>query len=172
MVLDGPLQYGVDGSHWVYRGAFGSFGVFWNTAARGWAWATEPGSGSTNAGASVHTGPPQRDGGQQITVRAPSPVVLDRSVAFSNGWGASVRPLAGGPSHGAVVEQAGVVQQVRLPAGDYVVTFTYAPLTASVGIAVSAATAVILMVGVVVGSVRERRRRAPPSPAAEAGGPG
>lgn len=32
--LDGPLQYGVDGIHWVYAGAFGSFGIFRNTAAR------------------------------------------------------------------------------------------------------------------------------------------
>ncbi len=155
--LDGPLQYGVDGIHWVYAGTFGSFGVFRNTSARGWAWATAP-----SQDASVRAGPPERDGGQQITVRATSPVTLDRSVAYASGWGASVQPMAGGSAHGVPVLQSGVVQQVQLPAGDYLVTFSYAPLTASIGIALSAVTALTLAVGAVLGW-RVRRRRAPPS---------
>lgn len=163
--LDGPLQYGVDGAHWVYTGTFGSFGVFRNTGARGWAWAAVPSHGTN-----VRAGPPSRDGGQQITVRATSPVTLDRSVAFASGWGASARPLAGGAAHGFPVLQSGVVQRVQLPAGDYVVTFTYAPLTASIGIGLSAVTALALAVGAVLGW-RVRRRRAPP-PRTEGPAPG
>jgi hypothetical protein len=155
--LDGPLQYGIDGAHWVYAGTFGAFGLFRNTAARGWAWATAPNHGST-----VRAGPPQRDGDQQITVRTTSPVTLNRSVAYASGWSASIHPLAGGSGQSAPVVQSGVVQQVRLPAGEYVVTFSYAPIAATLGIALSAAAALVLLVGGVAGWVRFRRRRAPP----------
>jgi hypothetical protein len=162
--LNGPLQYGVDGTHWVYAGTFGSFGVFRNTAHRGWAWATAP-----LGRAEVRAGPPERNGGQQITVLATSPVSLDRSVAYSSGWGASLRPVAGGPALGATVVRAGLVQQVRLPAGSYVVTFSYAPLAASLGIALSGVAALTLLVGVVAGWLRMRRARPPPGRAVGTG---
>ncbi len=158
--LDGPLQYGVDGDHWVYAGTFGSFGVFRNTAPRGWAWAQAPG-GAVSPGTSVRAGPPGGAGGQQIAVHAAGAVDLERSVSWTTGWSVSVRTAGGAAVGGASVVQSGVIQQVRLPrAGDYVLDFSYAAPSALVGIALSALAVAVLVGWAIAEGVVARRRRA------------
>ncbi len=178
VMLNGVLQYGVDWPHWKFTGTFGPFGVFENTATRGWAWAGARGGGAPPPGAEVTAGAPETNGRQQVVVHAPSALVLERSVSWTTGWHATVQPVeppsgtnragrALGPARSTTVYQNGVVQQMALPSpGDYLVTFTYSPNSARVGIAVSAlAAGALALWGAweLLGS-RRRRRRVPPSP--------
>jgi len=140
--LDGPMQYGTTWPHWAFTGDFGSFGVFVNTRARGWAWASAPGRVLSRT-TSVTAGPPTADGGQRIVVHAAGPLDIDRSVAFANGWKATAVNQGNGRSVGLTVVRDGLVQQVALPsAGTWVVTYQYRPASAWVGFAISALTVI------------------------------
>jgi hypothetical protein len=173
--LDGQLQYGVRAPHWAFTGTVGSFGVFHNRDAEGWAWTRTP-AGGVAAGSTVEARQPGPSGDQRITVHTTAPTVLVRSASWTTGWHASVRPLGdAGPSAASGAPQAvpvlrrGVVQAVRLPGpGTYLVTFHYRPAPAVVGMAVSALTGLGLVAWVVaeaVGWLRRRRRsRGPDGP--------
>ena len=69
------MQYGVVPPHWVFTGDLGSFGVFRNTRAQGWAWARRRAGGTAPAGTAVHgRGARPPSGSQRITVHATGPV--------------------------------------------------------------------------------------------------
>ena len=165
--LDGQLQYGVLAPHWVFTGTVGSFGVFRNTAARGWAWTRSP-DGRPAPGSSVTAVAPDESGAQRIAVRTRAPTLLVRSTSWTTGWQASVQARAGGggtaaygPSRAFAVRQRGVIQEVTLPGpGEYLVTFRYRPAPAVVGLSVSVLAAAGLAVWVALeatGAVRRRR---------------
>ena len=165
--LDGQLQYGVLAPHWVFTGTVGSFGVFRNTAARGWAWTRSP-DGRPAPGSSVTAVAPDESGAQRIAVRTRAPTLLVRSTSWTTGWQASVQARAGGggtaaygPSRAFAVRQRGVIQEVTLPGpGEYLVTFRYRPAPAVVGLSVSVLAAAGLTVWVALeatGAVRRRR---------------
>jgi hypothetical protein len=165
--LDGQLQYGVLAPHWVFTGTVGSFGVFRNTAARGWAWTRSP-DGRPAPGSSVTAVAPDQSGAQRIAVRTRAPTLLVRSTSWTTGWQASVQARAGGggtaaygPSRAFAVRQRGVIQEVTLPGpGEYLVTFRYRPAPAAVGLSVSVLAAAGLTVWVALeatGAVRRRR---------------
>ena len=165
VALDGRMQYGVNLPRWRFAGTIGAFGVFQNTEAHGWARARAPGGGPPTPGTTVTGSAPGPGGGGEIVVHATSAVILERSVAWSPGWRATVRPLGapGVPVSQVAVDRDGVIQTVGLPrAGDYQVTFTYAPAPARAGLAVSAAAAAAaLLWGALewLGAIRRRRRR-------------
>ena len=74
--LDGPMQSGRGRSHWTFAGTLGSFGVFHNTRARGWAWLESP-TGAGRAGQhGVSASTPGLGGGQPIIVHATAPAAL------------------------------------------------------------------------------------------------
>lgn len=159
--LDGRMQAAVAGPRWAFSGALGAFGVFHNRRARGWAWLEGPGGGAAPPGSTVSAGPPGAQGAQPITVHATGPVLLDRSQTWATGWHATVvsRPPAGtGRSAPGVVTRAGLVQQVRLPgAGDYRVTFSYAPSEVTAGVVLSSvAVAALILWGLAELVVRRR----------------
>jgi hypothetical protein len=167
--LDGRLQQVVTEPHWVFTGALGAFGVFHNTDARGWAWLEPPSGAPPTARSTVSAAAPGSMGGQDIVVHATSAVVLDRSESWSPGWQATLQPLSparsarpAGPPEPATVMPDGILQRVDIPAaGDYRVTFTYAPTSARAGLLVSAIAAGALLVwGAVelVGGWRRRQR--------------
>lgn len=171
--LDGRMQDPLTGSRWVFSGTLGSFGVFHNTSARGWAWLEGPGGGPVPAGSTVTAGPPEVAGDPPVVVHATGRLLLQRSETWGTGWRAEITsagPAAGpaGGAHGstvaAPVTRAGLVQQVALPGpGDYRITFTYAPGSVRTGIAVSAAAAGILLLwgGAELVGWRRRRRAGP-----------
>ena len=181
VAFNGRMQYGVNAPHWAFTGTLGSFGVFENTRARGWAWTRAPGGGPAPSGTSVVAATPGLGGEQQIVVDAAGPALLERSVSYSPGWlvtiqplalgptrvssgvsGTVTHPLATGPARAAGVVQSGIIQQVALPAaGEYLVSFRYAPSSAFVGLVSSAMVGAGLVGWAVVeavGSVRRRRR--------------
>jgi hypothetical protein len=102
---------------------------------------------------------------ETIRLRASAPLVLVRSVAWDNGWKASVS-VNGGGSESAPMSAYGLVQQVHLPAGSDVVTFRYRPAHFVVAGILSVGAVlflVVLAVVAVVAVVRVRRRGGPSS---------
>jgi hypothetical protein len=170
--LDGQLQYGVRAPHWVFTGTVGSFGVFHNRSAQGWAWTRSP-AGGPAAGSTVLAGQPGRSGDQRITVHTLAPTELVRSASWTTGWHASVQAMRGaspsttyGPPRSVPVLRSGVVQAVRLPGpGTYLVTFRYRPAPAVVGMVLSALTGLGLLTwGAAEAVGRFRRRRGSEEP--------
>ncbi len=161
--MNGQLQYGVVPPHWTFSGTVGTFGAFHSDAAQGWARARAPGGGPPPAGTSVTAAAPGENGTQTITVHSDGPVLLERSVAWTTGWKASVQKVAAGgpgPSQSATVQRNGVIQQVALPGpGEYRVTFRYRPASALVGLIVSGLAGVVLLVWAAVELVEAGRRR-------------
>ena len=164
--LDGQLQYGVNAPHWVFTGMVGSFGIFHNAAAQGWAWIRATAGGPAAAGTTVTALPPDESGLQRITVHTVAPAVLERSESWTTGWQATVRSLgpdgaATGPTRPATVLRSGVIQAVALPdPGEYVVSFRYRPAPALAGLWISAlaGAGLVAWTGVeAVGAVRRRR---------------
>jgi hypothetical protein len=107
----------------------------------------------------------QSDNSESVRVRARTPAVVVRDVAWDGGWRASVK--SDGKSLSTVaVGHHGAVQQVRIPAGTDVVTFSYEPRHWLVASALSEGAAlllVLLLADVVLGRrgrLRRRRRSA------------
>ena len=102
---------------------------------------------------------------ETIRLRASAPLDLVRSVAWDNGWKASVS-VNGGGSTSAPMSAYGLVQQVHLPAGSDVVTFRYRPahfVLAGILSVGAVLFLVVLAVVAVVAVVRVRRRSSPSS---------
>jgi hypothetical protein len=174
VALDGRMQFGVTAPHWTFTGMLGSFGVFHNDDPQGWARIRGVGGGAAPRGSSVTAVATGQGGSSRISVHTTGPAVLVRSESWSPGWTSTVQAAttpgahAGvGPATAVAVEQDGVLQQVAVPgAGDYLVTFTYAPTSATAGLVVSGVTAVVLALAATAELVaaRRRRRRARPDP--------
>lgn len=163
VLLDGRLQYGVHPPHWRFTGMLGSFGIFVNTRAGGWAFGTALGGGAPPAGTVVVGHQPQNDGTQTVSVHATGPVRIVVSAAWSPGWRATVRSMGAGPRTPATsgpVGHSGPLQALAITkAGDYQVTLTYRPTVDVVGIAVSTVTALALGLWALLAAVAVTRRR-------------
>jgi hypothetical protein len=86
-------------------------------------------------------------------------VVVVRSEAFLQGWRATATPVGGGPVRTLTVGPRGLVQSVRVPAGHYLVTFTFRAKNLTVGMGASVAALVAFAALGVVALLRRRRRR-------------
>jgi hypothetical protein len=180
VALDGAMQYGVVPPHWVFAGDLGSFGVFQNTQAKGWAWLERPTGRTGHQLGTTTVAAPEDDGSQQITVHAVAAVALVRSESWSPGWHATIQALGtgrGGSGTGAerpvAVGPRGTVQQVEIPGpGEYLVRFTYGPVWVPVALTVSAVAGVGLGVWAVMEVVASRRRRRATRPPGHPASPG
>jgi hypothetical protein len=94
---------------------------------------------------------------EQVSVDAPRPSSVIRSVAWDSGWQATIS-VNGGASHVVTVHSYELVQKVNIPAGHVVVTFRYRPphLTAASVLSVGA---VAVLLALLVGWFVVRRRR-------------
>ena len=124
VALDGRMQYGVTPPHWAFTGTLGSFGVFHNTEARGWAWVELPGRGPARGRAARSTAPaPAENGDQQVTVhatcvgRARPQRVVEPGLAGHRPARGAARPATRPPDRPATVPvvRIGVNQGVDLP---------------------------------------------------------
>jgi hypothetical protein len=103
---------------------------------------------------------------EQISLDAPGPSSVIRSVAWDSGWQANIS-VNGGASHVVTVHSYDLVQKVNIPAGHVVVTFHYRPphLTAASVLSIGAVAVLLaLLAGWLV--VRRRRDPADTAPAA------
>jgi hypothetical protein len=169
VALDGRMQFGVTAPHWRFTGMLGSFGVFRNADPEGWARLAGVRGGAAPPGSSVTAVSTAAGGSSRISVRATGPVELVRSESWSPGWHATIQTVGPPGAHAGLaprtradVTRSGVLQQVALPAaGDYLVTFDYAPAAPIIGLAVSGVTAAALILAAtveLVGAGRRRRR--------------
>jgi hypothetical protein len=94
---------------------------------------------------------------EQITVNAPGPTTVIRSVAWDSGWKATVS-VNGGAAQSIPVRDVDLVQQVRIPAGRDVVTFHYRPPHLLAASLLTLGALVLLGVLLAVWLVRRRRR--------------
>jgi hypothetical protein len=101
---------------------------------------------------------------EDVRVRAPAASTLTRSVAWDSGWSATVS-VNGGKARNIPLNDFNLVQQVRIPAGDDVVSFHYRPrhlLLASV-LSLGAVALLLALLGMTVLRWRRRRREVVPS---------
>jgi hypothetical protein len=94
---------------------------------------------------------------EQVSVDAPAPSAVIRSVAWDSGWQATIS-VNGGASQVATVHSFDLVQKVDIPAGRVVVTFRYRPPHLTVASVLSIG-AVGLLVALLAGWLVVRRRR-------------
>ncbi len=104
---------------------------------------------------------------EEVRLKATAASTLTRSVAWDSGWSATVS-VNGGHAQTIPVNDFDLVQQVRLPAGEDVVSFHYRPKHLLLASVLSIGAVVFLLVLLAVGLLRWRRRK---EPTPEASGP-
>ncbi|MGH9058517.1 MAG: hypothetical protein ACRDZY_03230, partial [Acidimicrobiales bacterium] len=162
--LAGLLHDAVTPPHWRYDATHQGWGFFTDTTAKGWLWTRSPSGGPPPPATTRIVRGPAYDPAT-VEVRSPRPVELVRSVSFAPGWTAAERPTRPGAGRRGQagttvpVRADGPVQAVDVPAGDHLVTFTYHPLSVSVGLYLSGAGAAALVTGSAWELTDGRRRR-------------
>jgi hypothetical protein len=161
LLLDGSLQDTLTTPHWSYAGQIGVLSAFTNHRARGLAWIERP-AGATGTGApgTVRVLSTSATAPTVMAVDAPRGGVLVRSVEYAHGWTARLRPVNGGPTKVVAAEPDGLIQQVTLPPGKYIVTWRYAPTSILVGLVLTALGGAIFLALCVVSLLRRRGRGA------------
>ncbi len=107
---------------------------------------------------------------EQIRVVTPSAATVIRSVAWDPGWTGSVS-VNGGMTRSVPVSSFDLVQQIRIPPGNDLVTFHYRPprlLLASILSLGACGFLIVLLVGWLVIVLQRRRRTAGPPDAPDA----
>ncbi len=94
---------------------------------------------------------------EQIRLQAPAPSTVVRSVAWDAGWSATVS-VDGGKAQDIPLNDFDLVQQVRVPAGNDVISFHYRPRHLLLASVLSVGT-VVLLVALLGGWVTRRLRR-------------
>jgi len=95
---------------------------------------------------------------EDVRLHAPSPSTLTRSVAWDSGWTATVS-VDGGTAKAIPVNDFDLVQQVRLPAGDDLVSFHYKPRHLLLASILTLGAIVFLLALLAMCLLRARRRR-------------
>jgi hypothetical protein len=106
---------------------------------------------------------------EQVRLRAPAPSTLIRSVAWDPGWSATVS-VDGGKTRSVAVEDFDLVQQVRVPAGNDLITFHYRPRHLLLASILSLGSVALLLTLLGVWLVRRRGPWSEPDDTLVAGG--
>lgn len=179
--VDGPLVSAMSPSTWRYAGQAQGFAVFRSDLSVALAWVQPLGTYAVanRLSADVTVLSTSADSAT-IAVRTPRESLLFRSVAYDNGWSASLvsgsaasadmrsassgRALSGATA--APILQNGLTQSVEIPSGLSIVRFSYEPSGWRRGLEVSAVTLALSLAGIAVGVLlgRRRRRRRRPHP--------
>jgi len=93
---------------------------------------------------------------EAVRVRAPQNGRVVRSVAWDAGWRGSVS-VNGGAPRAVTVQQVGLIQVIRIPPGDDVVTFHYRPPHLALASVLSLGSTAFLVALLVVWLVHRRR---------------
>jgi hypothetical protein len=162
ILLDGSLQGSLTAPRWDYDGHLGPYTVFINHDVDGSAWLQSAGSrtltGAQPGLGSVVTTSESTSGEEKMLVVAKRPSLLVRSVAFEPGSTAQLTPK-GGSVRRLAVRRLGLIQAVQIPAGNYQVTWSYAPQSVVLGVLFSLGSLIVVMVVIAVFIADRRRRR-------------
>jgi hypothetical protein len=159
--LDGSLSSAVRPGAWRQQGSIDEYSLFVRTQA------PTPVYAITGTG---RPAPPVKvlstsSNAESIRIHATRSIVVVRDVAWDGGWHAAVS-TNGGPSQTVAVDRRGLVQQIRLPAGTDVVSFSYRPLHWLVASTLSEGSSLLLLILLVEVLLRRRgrRRKGTPTP--------
>ena len=151
--LDTQFQEAMDSPQWRLHDVVGTYGVFRVTHLM----AAESLVNATGASRVTHV----RNalwGDTWVNVRASAPVVLKRSVAYLPGWRASAHNTVTGATVALPVTRHGLIQQVTVPTGSWIVHFHYHAPYIELGVTAST-VGVVAMTGAVLFLIVEERRR-------------
>jgi hypothetical protein len=161
--LDGPLQAALAGPGWRYAGQWEGFARYRARRVLPAVWVTGGGTGTANLVSTTASGP------SVVRVSASRPVVVVRAEAYLPGWSVRAVPVGGGATRTLSVEQKGLVQAVRVPAGRWTLTFGYHPSGLDAGLGASAAGLVALLALGVVWRWRRSKNETSPHHSARSG---
>jgi len=157
--FDGVLQDAVGQAGWRYVGLWQGFVRFDRLHVRPPVWL----AGSPRA--RVRQLSVGADGSVLVAVSAPEPVVVVRSEAYQKGWHVDAVPVGGGPTRSLPVVADGLVQEVHVPAGSYLLTFRYRASGLTLGLLGSSlALGGFVVLGIVAWRRRVRSRPVPTGP--------
>ncbi len=149
LLLAGAMQGVLTPPRWRFGGTLGPFSMWRNTQTAGLAWlqplhstAADPAlrvAGSVSVLSDLLGSP------QQMRVKTTKAAVLVRSEGFSSGWSVQLQPAAGGPPTVLRVRRLGLVEAVTVPAGDWIVSWRYAPASLLSGLIASIAGTITLL---------------------------
>jgi hypothetical protein len=149
--LDGSLSDVVRPGAWRPTGSVDDYSLFVRTSAPHLVYAAHR-AGRPSPQVSVVS---DEADAETVSVRSSSPTVVVRDVAWDTGWHASVT-VDGGPAEPLRLARRGLVEQVRVPAGTDLVTFTYRPPHWLVAIVLSVGASLLLLVLAMVTMLRRR----------------
>jgi hypothetical protein len=151
--FDSPFQEALDSPAWHLVDTIGSFSVFKAKSLRPPDWLRLP-----TAGAITHV----RNatwGDTWVTLHASAPVTLVRSTSYLPGWRATALNVTTGTNTTLAVQRNGLIQQVDVPAGTWVVHFHYHAPYIELGLGSSLGGGALLIVIVSYLFADERRKR-------------
>jgi len=154
--LGGVYQAALDSTAWRLERTDGTLQYFVRTAPLVPAVSID---GGPSAGI-VRTTTPQANGGEVDVVHLDRPATLVRSESMLKGWVATAASTTSGRSRDVPVEAHDLVQSVRLPKGDWIVTFRYEAPGLTSGLLLSGAASLGLVVVASVLLFLGRRRQA------------
>ena len=152
--LDNEFQIALSSSSWRLASTPGTYSVFRATHLRAPDWLV-----NAHAGQRVTHVRDASWGDSWVSVRAAQPVELVRSMAYLPGWRATAVSPRTGHSVELTVSRHGLVQQVSVPAGTWVVHFHYHAPHIEAGVAASLG-ALVAWLGAAGWILTARRRRA------------
>jgi len=151
--FDSPFQEALDSPAWRLVNTIGTFSVFKANTLRPSDWLRLP-----TKGAITHV----RNatwGDTWVSLHANSPVTLVRSTSYLPGWRATALNVATGENTALPVQRNGLIQQVAVPAGTWVVHFHYHAPYIELGLSASLGGGALLIVIVSYLVADERRKR-------------
>ena len=151
--LDTRFQEAIDSPQWHLSTVVGTYGVFHAKRLM----AADSLVGATGDSRVTHVRNASW-GDSWVSVHASVPVVLKRSDAYLPGWRATAQSTRTGESVALPVSRYGLIQQVSVPAGNWIVHFHYHAPYIELGVA-SSTLATLAMIGAVAFVIVEERRR-------------
>lgn len=118
--LDGQLQNALGQTGWRFSGLWHGYARFTRARVRRPVWLAESTPGATVRQTSV-----SQNGTAVVRASLPRGALLVRSEAYQAGWHATAVPRDGGRVRNLAVAAHGLVEAVRVPAGNWTITFSY-----------------------------------------------
>lgn len=151
--FNSPFQEALDSPQWRLVNTIGTFSVFKAKTVKPADWLRLPTSGAITHVRNASWGD------AWVTLHAAAPVTLIRSTSYLPGWRVSALNQSTGKDTTLLVQRNGLIQQVTVPAGNWVVHFHYHAPYIELGLGASLGGGALLIVVVSYLFADERRRR-------------
>jgi hypothetical protein len=151
--FNSPFQEALDSAQWRLVNTVGTFSIFKAKTVNDADWLRLPTTGAITHIRSASWGD------TWVSLHAHAPVTLIRSTSYLPGWRATALNVRTGKNTSLSVQRRGLIQQVTVPAGTWIVHFHYHAPYIETGLGASLGGGVIMMALVAYLIVDERRRR-------------